>query len=252
MERGIYKLYFKWTGLLLGISALMILNACSGESTTEEIYDHLEESVTLEETFVEKQTEITELEQKEQSLYEEIFELSMDDFDKIKELSEDAISSIDERRDKVDEEKDSMDSSEKEFKKVKDLIGDLDDDKDVKENANEMYDVMMERYDAYHEIYEAYMDSLDDETELYTLLQDEDVEQEAISGQLDEINESYQHIIDTNETFNHATVEYNDLKKEFYKAADIDVEYDDEAPGKGKNDTDGNDEGNNANENDEE
>src|SRR5699024_6733170 len=157
-----------------------------------------------------------------------IFDLSMDDFDSIKKLSEEAISSIDKRRDKVELEKESMDASKEEFKKVKDLIGDLDDedDKKVKEKANEMYDVMMDRYDAYDDIYETYMKSLDLETEMYEMLQDEDLEQENLSNQLDKINESYQDIIDSNEAFNEYTVEYNALKKEFYEAADIDVEYD--------------------------
>src|SRR5699024_5103914 len=227
---------------MIGMGVLMILSACSGALTAEEIYDHLEKSVTLEETFVEQQDAITELEQKEQSLYDEIFDLSMDDFNRIKELSKEAIASIEERRDKVELEKESMDSSKEEFEQVKDLIADLDneDEKKAKDKANKMYDIMMDRYDAYGEIYDAYMDSLDLETELYTMLQDENLEQEALSDHLDNINESYQKVIDTNEAFNEATVEYNALKKEFYEAADIEVEYDDDAPVKDESDTEGN------------
>lgn len=218
---------FKKILLFLSISAIAVLSACSGSSASEKIYDHLEEAVALEDGFEKQQDPIVALEKKEQDLYAQIIDLGMDDFDEIKDLSKQAIKSIDKRADKVEAEKESIEASKEEFEKTEDLMDDLDDEK-AKETATEMYDVMMKRYKAYNTLNEAYTKSLKLEKELYTMLQKEDVEQEALTDHITKINDSYQAVLEANKQFNTYTTKYNELKKEFYKAADIEVEYEDD------------------------
>ncbi len=212
--------------MVLSLCLIVGLAACSGSSTKEKIYDHLEKAVTLEDAFEKQQDTIVDLEKKEQELYGKIIDLGMDDFDKIKDLSQQAIETIEKRSNKVDVEKESITASKEEFMKIEDLIDELED-KDIKDKAKKMYDVMMKRYQAYDSLNKAYTTSLKLEKELYTMLQKEDIEQEALTEHITKINDSYQEVLEANKAFNTHTTKYNKLKQEFYKAADIEVEYED-------------------------
>lgn len=212
--------------LLIGIT--FIISACSGESTEEQIHIHLEEAVTLEADFKAQQSEITALEKKEQEIYSQIIDLTMEEFDEITKLSQDALAVIDERKEKLNIERDSIVSAKEEFQSIEKLITDLEEET-VKAKGEEMYETMMKRYAAYEELYTAYTKSLDLERELYTTLQEEEVEQEFLNEQIADINESYNSILVANDQFNEHTIAYNELKKEFYEAAKIDVTFNEEA-----------------------
>ncbi|WP_245835724.1 YkyA family protein [Virgibacillus ndiopensis] len=215
--------------VIMAFLSIVLLSACTGASTKDEIYDHLEKAVTLEDAFEKQQDSIVKLEKEEQQLYSQIIDLGMEEFDKIKELSKQAIESIEKRTDKINLEKDSIDASKDEFTEIKDLIADLED-KTVKKKANEMYDVMMKRYDAYDNLNKSYIDSLKLEKELYTMLQDKDMKQEKLTEHISKINESYQKVLNANEKFNAYTTDYNALKKEFYDLAGIEVKYEEDVP----------------------
>lgn len=213
----------KWIVLLL-IGLVATLAACSGESTAEKIHTHLEETVVKEEGYKNQQSEITALEKQEQEIYAEIIELEMEDFDQIKTLAEEAIAVIDEREEKVNLEKESITNASEEFHSIEDLLADLEDEA-VNAKGQEMYDTMLERYAAYDELYTAYMESLQLERELYEMLQLEDLEQEALNEHIEKINASYETIFSVNDRFNELTVTYNQLKQDFYEAAEMNVTY---------------------------
>ncbi|MEC5426032.1 YkyA family protein [Virgibacillus sp. C22-A2] len=220
---------------VLIISLLAFLSACSSESTEEKIHSHLQEAVELEKGFEEQQKEITELERQEQELYSQIINLGMEDFEKIQELSQQAIEIIEQRSEKIDLEKESIAASEVEFTKTADFIDDLEE-QEVKDTASTMFDVMNNRYSAYYALYDAYTESLMLEEQLYTMLQQEDIQQEDLTEQINTINNSYQEVLEANDQFNEGTVEYNALKKEYYELAGIDVSYE-ENPAGGKSDS---------------
>ncbi|WP_087973076.1 YkyA family protein [Oceanobacillus rekensis] len=203
---------------------LVVITGCSSQSTEEQIHNHLEEAVLLEEEFENQQSAITDLETQEQEIYSKIIDLGIDDFEQITELSNEALSIIDQRAEKIELEKESIESSQDEFINIEDLISNLEDTV-VKEKAEKMYDVMNNRYSVYSELNEAYMTSLEKERELYNMLQQENIEQEELTNQINSINESYEQVLNLNEQFNNHTVEYNALKKEFYEAAELDVAY---------------------------
>ncbi|GAB3068271.1 YkyA family protein [Virgibacillus ainsalahensis] len=208
----------------LMIGFFLILAACNSESAEMQIHNHLEEAVELEEGFEQQQSEITELERQEQELYSQIADLGMDEFEQIQEISQQAIEVIDQRADKIELEKESIEASKEEFNKTEGLIEDLEDE-EIKAKAENMYEIMNNRYGSYNDLYAAYTSSLELEKELYTMLQEEGLEQETLTDHIKIINDSYQQILDANEQFNNETVEYNALKQEFYDAAEINVEY---------------------------
>lgn len=220
---------------IMAMSSVFLLSACGG-TTEEQIYNHLEEAVDLEAGFDEQQNEITELEKQEQKIYSEIIELGSDELDEIKKSAQQATEIIEERADKLEAEKESISESKAEFEKTDKLIDKLDDEQ-AQEKGREMYDVMMERYDTYDTLHEAYTGSLDLEKELYAMLQKEDVEQSDLTDHIEKINNSYGKVLEANEEFNQDTAAFNEIKKEFYETADIDVEYEDTS-GKDENDQD--------------
>lgn len=212
--------------LIFGL-LLIILSACSSESTEEKIHTHLEETVLLEQEFEAQQSEITELEKQEQEIYAKVIDLGMDDFEEITQLSQDAITIIEERGEKIDTERESINGAKEEFQSIEALLEDLEEG-DAQTKGEEMYQTMMERYDTYDELYEAYKESLNLETELYTLLQEEEVEQDELNEQIEKINEKYEQILTANDAFNELTVEYNNLKQDFYEAANMEVTFEEE------------------------
>ena len=209
--------------LFSALCSLLILAACNN-TTEEKIHEHLEEAVQIEEDYEKEEDSIAELEQDEQEIYKEIIGLSMEDYDKIKELVEDANKNIDERTELIQLEDESYEESKNEFVKIENLIKKLNDS-DVKEKAEEMYDTMMERYSAYDELHDAYVTILEKEKELYIIFEDKEAEQTELTEHLDNLNESYGVVIEVNDRFNEQTEKYNELKKEFYNATDLDVEY---------------------------
>ncbi|WP_339227555.1 YkyA family protein [Oceanobacillus sp. FSL K6-2867] len=217
-------MHFKKLLLILSISLAVLLAACNSQSTEEKIHNHLEEAVTLEEEFEKKQSEITKLELEEQDIYDQIIDLGMDDIKTIKELSNQALKIIEQRAEKIELEKGSIEKSKEEFNEIEALLDDIENE-ELKNTAESMHEVMNNRYSAYEKLNNAYTESLELEKELYELLQLEDLEQERLTDQINSINESYEQVLQLNEEFNNYTVEYNELKKEFYEAADIEVAY---------------------------
>lgn len=218
---------FKGIYLYIVLGAIIVLSACNGPSTQEKIYEHLEESVHLEAEFEEVQGQIIALEEQEQDIYNQISELGNDEFEEIKSLSEEAIDSIEERSNLIVLEKESIDASQEEFEKVEPLIEELDEQA-MKEKAEEMYSMMMDRYDAYDNLHASYLDTLEHEKELYLLFQNEELGNEELSEQITAINNSYEKFLEENERFNTNTTAYNGLKEEFYDVANLDVEFEED------------------------
>lgn len=211
--------------LYIGLSLVLFLSACGGQSPEEEVYDHLEEAVQLEADFASQQEVITNLEKQEKEIFDQIIELEMKDFDQIKALAQDALDLIEERSKEIEVEKESIDASREEFEKTKDYIVKIED-KAVQNKAQEMYDVMIDRYEAYNKIYKAYAQSLKEEETLYTMFQDEEITQDEYTEQTTKVNESYEVMLEENEVFNNDTSKYNELKKDFYDLANFNVAYD--------------------------
>lgn len=209
--------------LLIVFGTFVVLAGC-GQSAEEKIYNHLEETVSLEGDFAKTQNEMTDLESKENKIYDEIMELGMDDFKQIKKLAAEADKNIEKRTDKLALEQESVEKAKEEFKKTKSLIGDLKE-KEKKTKAKKMYDVMMKRYKAYDQLHQAYKQSLAQEKKLYDVLQKKDSTQEDLTKQINDLNQNYEKVIAANKDFNKFTNSYNQAKKAFYKQTDLKVSY---------------------------
>lgn len=201
------------------IVLLITMFGCGTKSAEEQIHQQLTKAMELEEAFKQQQPKITKLETEEQEIYSQIIAHDMEDEEKLQELVEQAIASIDERAEEVEVEKESIEASKKEFSKIEDLLLQIED-KESRETAKEMYVRMNDRYDAYDDLYTVYQKTLQLEKELYTMIVEKPPQQE-LTEHIQKINENYELVLDANEQFNTYTLEYNDLKDEFYETANL-------------------------------
>ncbi|RCW63386.1 YkyA family protein [Saliterribacillus persicus] len=186
----------------------------------EEIYTHLEESVILEEAFAEQQEPLILLEEEEARLYEEIINSSINELDAAIEKAKEAIMLTDERESMVKIETQSIDAAKLEFDKIEPLIQDIENVA-ARRKAEDMYNVMQERYDAYYMLNEVYHESILQDRKLYELLLKEDLTEQELTNQVDNVNSQYDTVTDFNRLFNEKTDNYNYLKSQFYELTSL-------------------------------
>lgn len=200
---------------------MLILSGCVGNKTpAEKMYDVLEDVVTKEKVFEEQQDPLVTLEKKEKNIYDQIIELGMKEYDQIVKLSDEAIQLTNERKNHMERETKSLKESEQAFKKAAGIKDDFDDTK-VKKTANELYDIMMQRYQAHEWLYKEYSSALTYDKELYGMFKNKNLPLEDLEAQVNKLNEQYKQVFEANEKFNMLTDQYNDKKQLFYKKAGL-------------------------------
>ncbi|MFC0015870.1 MULTISPECIES: YkyA family protein [Allobacillus] len=214
--------------LLLSICILILsitLVGCnSSDQTKEEIYNYLEEAVQKEKDFQEAQNELVEVEKEESKLYEQMIEINMEEIDQVKEKAEKAKELSQERKQIMEKEMESIKAGKEEFDKMIPLVEELENE-EAKGQANEMIDVMENRYKSFAELHETYLSSIESDQKLYDLLMDEELDKETLDEQVNEINQKYEEITTHQEEFNELTNQFNELKKQFYETIELDVQY---------------------------
>ena len=217
----INKKYFTLAGLLILIVGL---TGCLNNSSPEEkIYDTLEEVASLEKDFKEQQEPLQKLEEEDNEIYGKIIQLGMKELEEIQALSNDAIEGIEERKELMEKEKAAINKAKERFKDIDGQIKELEDTS-LQTEANNLKEIMTNRFDAYDELYNNYTTSLEQETKLYELFKEKDAEKEDLEAKIEEINKTYNSLMDSNKRFNELTNEYNEEKIAFYKNAKLDVD----------------------------
>ncbi|MDF2903000.1 MAG: chromosome partitioning protein [Bacillus sp. (in: firmicutes)] len=207
--------------LLLMVS--FSLTGCFGQKTpVEKMFTVMENVVDEEKGFEEQQKPLVELEQKEKDLYEKIISLGSKENDQIVKLSDEAISVVLEREKHMEKEQKSLIASKKKFETISPFITKLDDS-DLKNRANDLYELMNKRYEIHDLLYENYMLGTQYDIELYKMLKDKEASMEQLDNQVTKINETYDKVLKANEEFNQQTKKYNETKLNFYKKAGIKV-----------------------------
>ena len=202
------------------ISSLFLTGCVFGPSAEEEISKVLDATVEQEQGFVESQEPIKALEQEEKEIFNTIMGLSMEEFDQIKALAEEAMANLEQREEYLVAESDSIEEAQNEFNAIKDYVEDIDDEA-LRSHVEEMIQLMNQRYELHNELIVKYKEAIELDRELYTLLQDEELAIEGLEAQIEKVNAQYDETIKLNEEFNNITDQYNELKSEFYTMAGI-------------------------------
>ncbi|MDN3014920.1 YkyA family protein [Paenibacillus sp. BSR1-1] len=207
--------------VLFFLAAFVILTGCNNKkSSLEKMYETLENVAAKEKVFEEQQEPLVTLEKKEKGLYDQIIGLGMKEYDEIVKLSDEALDLAAQRQEHMEKETKSIKESEKEFKKIAVTKEQLDDPS-LKKLANELYDIMMERYQAHDVLYTAYTEALKNDQQLYEMFKNKNLQLEDLEGQVVKLNDSYKKVFEANENFNKLTEQYNDKKLAFYKKAEL-------------------------------
>ncbi|MEH7082443.1 YkyA family protein [Neobacillus drentensis] len=214
--------FIKKYGFIFIILVLAVIFAgCTKEKTPEEkMYNVLEKVVKAEKVFEEQQNPLVALEKKEKGIYDQIIELGMKEYDQIVKLSDEALLLVDQRKELMDKETNSIKLSEKEFSKAANIKDKLEDPS-LRKVANELYETMMKRYEAHNELFTEYNEALKNDKELYEMFKNKNLPLEDLESQVNKLNETYKKIYNANEKFNMLTEQYNDKKLLFYKQAGL-------------------------------
>jgi hypothetical protein len=211
----------KYSFILFIFISVVIFAGCTKEKTPEEkMYTVLEKVVDAEKEFEEQQNPLVTLEKKEKGIYDQIIKLGMKEYDQIVKLSDEALLLADQRKELIEKETNSIKQSEKEFAKAAN-IKDKFEDRSLTKIANELYEIMMERYKAHDELYIQYNEALKNDKALYEMFKNKNLPLEDLEAQVNKLNETYKKIYDANEKFNLLTEQYNDKKLSFYKRAGL-------------------------------
>nr|WP_276532092.1 YkyA family protein [Heyndrickxia oleronia] len=189
----------------------------------EKIYDIMEQTVVKEKDFEKQQKPLTELESKEKKIFEEIMDLGMKDMEQMTKLANLALDNLKERKEKMELEQKSMIASKKEFSKIEDPIEKIES-KQLKKEAQDLFQLMEKRYAFHDRLYEAYNKGIETNIQLYKLLMKKDVSMDDLENQIEITNKAYSEVLKMNEQFNEQTKKFNNEKKKFYKLAKINID----------------------------
>lgn len=195
----------------------------SNKSPEQQVFDVLEKVVTLENSFVDQQGSLVKLEEQEKEIYDKIIGLGMKEHDQLVELSDEAISLIEERKKHMKKERESIVASKQEFSTLPPIIKKIEK-KELKKEANQLFKVMNQRYEAHDAMYDNYLAGLNLDTELYEMFKRKNLTLEELEDQIKQINETYEKVLEENEKFNEQTKRYNEVKLAFYQQAGIEIQ----------------------------
>jgi outer membrane murein-binding lipoprotein Lpp len=207
--------------LTAAIIISVFLTGCTG-TPEEKIHEHLEKSVELEAQFKEQQALIVEAENKEQELYNEMVQLPLEEYDKIKELSEKALKHAEDRKQFITKEKEALNLAFEEFQNTLPFIEKINKEA-VKKEADELEGNVQKRYDTYQQLNQEYETLITFDKELYKMLQSKELTAEEFDSQIEKINKQYEKVTEQYEAFNKYTDLYNNARQSFYKKADLNV-----------------------------
>nr|WP_263328176.1 YkyA family protein [Neobacillus sp. Marseille-Q6967] len=219
---GNYR-FFRNNILSIIISCMFLTGCLNPQSDVEKIYRVLEKVVLVEKDFENQQDLIVRLEKEEKELYNQIMMLGMKQHDEIVKLADEALLIVAKRHEHLDKEIESLKASQKEFLKIKEIKENLDEPAQ-KKLANELYDIMIKRYDAHDKLSKEYSEALKNDKKLYEMLKDKNTKFEDLEGQVTTLNATYKKVLEANEEFNSLTSQYNEKKLEFYKKSGLKVE----------------------------
>lgn len=215
--------YIRNNILAIIIFCIFLTGCLNPQSEVEKMYKVLEEVVLVEKDFENQQDPIVRLEKEEKELYNQIMKLGMKQHDEIVKLADEALLIAAKRQEHLDKEIESLKASQKVFQKIKVMKENLDEPVQ-KTLANELYDIMMKRYNAHDKLSKEYSEALKNDKKLYEMLKDKNTKFEDLEGQVTLLNTSYKKVLEANEEFNSLTSQYNEKKLEFYKESGLKVE----------------------------
>lgn len=198
---------------LLFVLGVILLSGCSFNATTEDKLSNLfEDLLENEKIYHDRQSELKELEQAEQKLFNETMELTQEDTNKVTENIAKLKEMLEERTVKIEEEAEAMQKENTFVTKF--------DEIEKAANATEKAGIeslkkaIHHRYEMHEIFVEAYQALTNLQKELYEMLLNEEIDTMKLDKHVEKLNAQNHLVTRTVEEFNEATIELNQTREE--------------------------------------
>ncbi len=196
-------------------SAACLLAACGG-TPEEQAVDVFEEAAQAESEFVKQQETLSDLEKKEQNIFQDMMAVSKEEESKIKELGEEADKKLKERAEVFAKEQEAMEKSASAIEEL-DELGNIEGER-LNEQLGELRKTAGARYKEYGEIETLYTENIELNEKLFDMMEDKEAKLKDVEGQLEKINAGSEKLIQANEKFNQLTNQFNKQRAAFEEA----------------------------------
>jgi len=209
--------------LAAGISSALLLGACSGPSTEEQLDSVLKDTFDAEKDYRDTQSEMEELEKSEQEKFETIMALTQEEQEEVKANAEEAIASVEQRLELLETEKASMGSAEEAFQEIDTVIEETEEE-ELKTDLTALKTKMHDRFDAHETFAAAYEELAAEQKELYEMLVDEETELQVLQEKTVAVNEKNKEVQTAVTAFNEQTEQFNEMKNSLIEKMNADNE----------------------------
>lgn len=206
--------------LATGITSALLLSACSGPSTEEQLDAVLKDTFEAEKDYRETQGKMEELETAEQEKFQTIMALTQEQQEDVRANAEEALASVEERLELLETEKNSMDSAEEAFQEIDAVIEEADED--LKADLTALKTKMQERFDAHEQFAASYEELAADQKELYEMLLNEETELQLLQEKTVSVNAKNQEVQTAVTAFNDQTEQFNEMKNNLIEKMNAD------------------------------
>ncbi len=195
----------------------LLLTGCNhDEKIAEQIYSNLEKSAQMEEKFAAKQQNLSELGHEEQAAYQEITSLTMDQENQVRKKLKEAQEYNANLKRTLNGTKESFDKAYRNILSVETNMEKIKA-KEQKVKVSKIVQVMEKRHDLIENYYKKYENILKLNQNLYTCMQEKDINATEIDKQIKTINQAHTEMLKIEEQFNQFTAKYNAAKKQYYQ-----------------------------------
>lgn len=186
------------------------------EKQAAAIQEKMEVSASYEAAFASNQEDLNKYREKEQSNYNDLLDLDIQDEDIIQQRLEDAATYIEKQKKLIDEAKENFqkayeksDSMKKNVKKIK--------DKDQKKQVSNLLNVMNDRKELLDSFFDNYLGQLKQLNDFYDHFASNEYDDHDLDHQVEEINEHNEDMEDMMKRFNQITKQYSEMADDYYK-----------------------------------
>lgn len=214
MNRGGKIIISRKLSICLLIS-LCIFSSCTERSIHHDIHKSLERAYEAEETFIDIQDKLLNLEEAELKAYDDLITDQVKEKDR-DEFFKQTFEMIEKRHTLLKEEQEAIEAGKEQMLSIESKIEKISEER-IKALVIDLYEAALARYEVYESIYHAYIEVLHKTEKLYEYLEANKHDDDLYSI-LNELNEQYEALFVENEAFNDLTKRYNRKKDEYYQA----------------------------------
>ncbi|QQK77645.1 YkyA family protein [Salicibibacter cibarius] len=205
--------------VMLGCGIVFLASCQSDEKQAVEIHEKIETSSSYEQAFASNQEDLEEYREKEQSLYNDLIELDIQDKATLQQSIDDAETYIEEQQALLDEAEENFQKAYEAAASILENIEEMND-QELKGQAFELLEMMAERKELVDTFCDDYQHRLKVLASFYEDLNDDEWshdELEAEEDRIDQINNRNQVMEDVIQKFNKRTEQYKEVESQYFE-----------------------------------